>query len=182
MSDLYLHMGHGKTGSSFLQSVLCRSIDALSLPPRSRTNRALTIAEESLVQSVARRKARVYSARLADTFSASLPDIVATPDLPPLAAQQALWDRLRPWIDRVNARLAPEDHYDIARDIRAPVAPLPSDTALSPAQMSVLADYIAWQGHMIDLAKAEAERHRLALEQLRQDLRAALDRPPDTRA
>lgn len=133
-----------------------------ALPPRLRTNRALTVAEETLVIALAKSKLPVYSTRLAEAFSSALPDLVATPDLPPVGAQRALWDRLGPQIDCVNARLAPEDRYDIARDIRAPLPLTAADTTLSPPQLAVVAEYIALQGNMLDLAKAEADRLRTA--------------------
>jgi len=110
--------------------------DTLVSPPAIRVNRSMTRAELA-VQQVLNRHLGECGELVSDPLCELLPDIEPEDVYPSLAVQEQLWDRLRPFIDRVNARLPVDHQYQC--DLREPPVRL-DPPALHLEQITVIAD------------------------------------------
>lgn len=114
---------------------------ALVVPPIKVVNRSMTASEIMLLQAM-NIAVEGSGSVIGDALGNRLPD-VQTDDLrPPIADQEALWDRLKDDIQRVNARVEPAHRYDRARDIMPP-KPQSDMAEFSKEQINVIAETIA---------------------------------------
>jgi hypothetical protein len=111
----------------------------LTPPPAARVNRSLTRSEIALQQALNSRLGRCGEL-LSDPLCERLPDLEPDDVRPPVAVQEAAWNRLLPAIERVNARLPEEHRYRC--DIREP-APETESLCFSAAQLDVIAGAVA---------------------------------------
>ncbi|MDH3195390.1 MAG: hypothetical protein OEL78_03650, partial [Hyphomicrobiales bacterium] len=110
----------------------------LRVPDVKQVNRSMTFGELVLLQSLNEVSSSFGGKLLADRLCEELPDIKSDTVRPTLQAQQQLWKRLRPAIDRVNAMMDdPEHHYQ--RDIAAGIAPSDQEFRFSRSQLQVIA-------------------------------------------
>lgn len=111
------------------------SAETLSTPGVRRVNRSLTRGELVLQREINRVLGQ--SGRLlADPLCERLPEIEADDLRPSLDVQEATWERLRPVIERINARLPEEHRYQA--DLRTPAAEAAS--TFSEDQLRVMAE------------------------------------------
>lgn len=128
--------------------------DALAEPPAKVVNRSMT-ASELMVLSAMNAVSDASAAVLADAWCNRLPDVLSDDMRPPLETQLALWARLAPEIERVNARVDPAHRYDRSRDINPPREN--SEMAqFSQAQIGVLGEVLA---ELVDKVRVGAERN-----------------------
>lgn len=111
----------------------------LTPPPAARVNRSLTRSEIALQQALNSRLGRC-GRLVSDPLCERLPDLEPDDVRPPADVQEAAWNRLRPAIERVNARLPEEHRYRC--DLREP-APETGALCFSAAQLDVIADAVA---------------------------------------
>jgi hypothetical protein len=110
----------------------------LRVPDVKQVNRSMTFGELALLQSLNEISGSFGKNLLADPLCEELPEIKSDTVRPTLQAQQQLWTRLQPAIDRVNAMVEdPEHHYQ--RDIAAGVAPSDQEFRFSRSQLQVIA-------------------------------------------
>lgn len=133
-------------------------VDALVLPPAARINRSLTRGELELQRAFNRVLQSNFSL-VSDPLCERLPDISADEILPSTDAQTAALDRLAPVLDRIWARLPPDDVRAV--EVRAPKVD-PETFSFSRAQLEVLADSLGREITRLRGAQGEAQRALLA--------------------
>lgn len=108
--------------------------EALRAPPIGTVNRSLTNAEVELQLALNRMLGR--NLMLAGPLCEQLPEIRADETRPSLEAQEALWERLSPAIEIVNAHVDPAHRY--RRDVDAGETEGARALSMSPDQLRLI--------------------------------------------
>lgn len=133
---------------------------ALTPPPGARVNRSLTRAETAL-QRALNRELGPCPRLLAYPLIERPPELEADDLRPSAEVQAATWERLRPAVEGVDARLPEAQRH--RRDLRDPAADPAADLgrlAFSPAQVELIAERL---GGEIARLRRENARLRRAL-------------------
>jgi glycosyltransferase involved in cell wall biosynthesis len=109
-----------------------------TVPEIRRVNRSLTWPElyfQNNLNRVIGPSGNIFS----DPLCEKLPDLKYEPILPPVAVQKAIWMKLQPYIERVNAQIPELHRYHC--DIQAPL-PIPGQLTFSTEQINIISDSI----------------------------------------
>lgn len=117
--------------------------NTLTRPPIKTVNRSLTRAELELQRNINALTGKPSGHLFAQHVVEKLPDIRPDSILPAVDVQEALWDRLAPKIERVNARIPAEARYSRERDIRSAAHNSTPQLAMTAEQLAIVAKTIA---------------------------------------
>jgi hypothetical protein len=106
------------------------------IPPIRQINRSLTWSELFFQQSL-NRIAGPSGNLFSDPLCEKLPDLQYETILPPIKVQEAIWNKLFPYIERINAQIPALHRYQC--DIQEPT-PLPEILTYYPEQIKVIAE------------------------------------------
>jgi hypothetical protein len=145
---------------------LCSWLDVpraeLVEPPAKVVNRSMTVSELMLLKAI-NQQTPGTSNILADALCNRLPDVQSDDVRPPVAEQEALWEKFAPEIERINARVDPAHRYDRARDIIPPRA-FSGNAEFSPDQIGVIGTVIA---ELVSQIRSQAENHAVLVGRVR---------------
>lgn len=110
--------------------------ESIQKPPARRVNRSMTLPE-LMMQKELNRVLGKSGQLLSDPLCEKLTDIEPDSILPPLFVQEAIWEKVKPTVSRVNKRLPIEQQYQC--DIQVPV-PFPEKLCFSHEQVKVIAE------------------------------------------
>ncbi len=111
-------------------------VDTFRHPAVSRVNRSMTYPE-LVLQMELNRILGESGDLISDPLCEKLPDISPDSILPPLDVQEAMWEKIKPDVERVNTHLPLQHQYRC--DIEEP-PPLPEQLCYSYEQISVIAE------------------------------------------